>query len=119
MFLPRRFRSGEEPLPEGRPSWTNRKTTSALLTLSQQAANFPVYIILGAAVLASTTYLGLVESGLFERQTLSSAAGRADVHDLLAGSKNLYIGAETSWKWSEDHSRYHDADEVCLTNACA
>jgi HPIH motif-containing protein len=87
------------------PGILDRSLTPVLLSLSKRACIHPVYTIVIVAVLASTTYLGLIESTLFERRiTANNAIGRVDVNYLLAGSKKLYTGPETSWKWNPDQN---------------
>lgn len=85
-----------------------------LLSLSRRACIHPIYTLVFVAILASTTYLGLLESSLFDRQTtVSHAVGRVDFNTLLQGSKNLFVGEETGWKWvSEDNGRERAIDEV-------
>jgi hydroxymethylglutaryl-CoA reductase (NADPH) len=66
------------------------------------------------AILASTTYLGLLESSLFDRRvSVNNAIGRVDFNTLLMGSKRLYTSEETNWKWTVDEARMHtSADDV-------
>jgi hydroxymethylglutaryl-CoA reductase (NADPH) len=61
----------------------------------------PIYTIVCVAVLASTTYLGLLESSLFERHTsVLNAGGNVDFDSLIVGSKTLYTNADSGWSWS-------------------
>lgn len=110
-FLPARWRNNNEA-STGRPNFVSRQITPVLLSLSRRACVHPIYTIVSVAILASTTYLGLLESSLFDRQT-GSSVGHVDFNSLLAGSKNLYTGLETGWKWHvEENGKHHDYDEV-------
>jgi len=52
------------------------------------------------ALLASTTYIGVLDKGLFDRSnSLDNSSGKVDFKTLLAGSKRLRVGEETEWKW--------------------
>jgi hydroxymethylglutaryl-CoA reductase (NADPH) len=67
------------------------------------------------AVLASTTYLGLLESSLFDGTSIGSTLGRADFDSLLMGSKRLYTSPENGWKWQlEDNGADRQVDDVCF-----
>jgi hydroxymethylglutaryl-CoA reductase (NADPH) len=61
-------------------------------------------------LLASTTYVGLLEGSLFDSVRNSrNIAGQVDVDTLLQGSRNLRLGESTSWKWQvEDGSASQD-----------
>lgn len=58
------------------------------------------------ALLASTTYVGLLEGSFFDTvRNPRDLAGQVDVDLLLQGSRNLRLGESTSWKWQvEDGS---------------
>jgi hydroxymethylglutaryl-CoA reductase (NADPH) len=108
-FLPARWRNTDEA---AKPNFISRQITPTLLYLSRRACVHPIYTIVSVAILASTTYLGLLESTLFDRQGESSV-GHVDFNSLLAGSKNLYTGDETAWKWHvEENGKHRDYDEV-------
>jgi hydroxymethylglutaryl-CoA reductase (NADPH) len=98
-------RRGNDSSKPHSPGFFDHTLTPVLLSLSKRACIHPVYTIVTVAVLASTTYLGLIESSLFERRiTVNNAIGRVDINYLLAGSKKLYTGPETSWKWNPDQN---------------
>lgn len=50
------------------------------------------------AILASYSYLGVLEKGLLEYNT-ETAAGKVDFSTLLSGSQRLRVGPETTWTW--------------------
>jgi hydroxymethylglutaryl-CoA reductase (NADPH) len=106
-FLPARLRASNGAAHAGQPNWLGRQVNPLLHSLSSRACVHPIYTIVSVAVLASTTYLGLLESSLFDRQTaLSNAAGRADFDSLLVGSKRLYTSPEVGWKWLVEDNGY-------------
>lgn len=56
--------------------------------------------------MASTSYVGFLQSSLFE--TMPSVAvtnGQVHMDALLAGSKTLYLGEETGWRWQNGESK--------------
>jgi hydroxymethylglutaryl-CoA reductase (NADPH) len=114
-FLPARLRSSDGAGHTGQPNWLSRQVNPLLLSLSSRACVHPIYTIVSVAVLASTTYLGLLESSLFDRQTaIGSAVGRADFDSLLVGSKRLYTSPEVGWRWLvEDNGHDKVVDDVC------
>jgi hydroxymethylglutaryl-CoA reductase (NADPH) len=83
-------------------SFVGRHVNPVLFALSRRACIHPIYTIVSVAILASTTYLGLLESSLFDRG--GSPIGRVDFNSLLAGNKRLFAGPESQWKWSVDDS---------------
>ncbi|KAK1995579.1 hydroxymethylglutaryl-coenzyme A reductase [Colletotrichum falcatum] len=113
-FLPRRFR-GEQPtaLPAA-PNWVNKKITPALKFLSKLACSHPIHTVVIVAVLASTSYVGLLQESLFDA-TISVRT--ADWSSLLEGSRTLHASPETSWKWQNvesDASVSPDVDHQAL-----
>jgi hydroxymethylglutaryl-CoA reductase (NADPH) len=83
------------------PGAVAKRVNSVLVSLSRRACVHPIYTIAFFAILASTTYLSLIESALFGRGDLAyDALGKIDFNYMLKGSKQLYAGPETEWKWS-------------------
>lgn len=113
-LLPARLRGSDETGVSAKPKWLNRRITPVLLALSRRACIHPIYTLVFVAIMASTTYLGLLESSLFDRQlSVSHAPGRVDFDTLLQGSKNLFVGEESAWKWiSADADSDREVDEV-------
>jgi hydroxymethylglutaryl-CoA reductase (NADPH) len=99
------------------PGVVGRQLTPVLNSFSRRACVHPIYTIVSVAILASTTYLGLLESSLFDRRiSVNNAIGRIDFNTLLVGSKRLYTGKDTNWKWSVEETRIHNtADDVRCT----
>jgi len=95
-LLPQRFR-GEQPAPpNAAPSWLNRKVTPLLRLLSRLACVHPIHTVVIVALLASTTYVGLLQESLLD---LSWRVDSADWSSLTEGSRSLRAGPDTNWKW--------------------
>ena len=97
-LIPARWRAFYDPENPSKPGWYNKKVTPVLQTVSQTACTHPIHSIVFLAILASSTYIGLLETGLFEPSP-NTAAGRVDLNALAAGSRRLHLGPETAWKW--------------------
>jgi hydroxymethylglutaryl-CoA reductase (NADPH) len=94
------------------PGPIGRRVRPVLVGLSKRACVHPIYTIAFFAILASTTYLTLIESTLFNLSDGSHGSlGRIDLNYMLKGSKQLYAGPDTDWKWSVE-SNDVIADEV-------
>ncbi|KAB8075742.1 3-hydroxy-3-methylglutaryl-coenzyme A reductase [Aspergillus leporis] len=103
--------ASQKPQPgkakEAEPSWLRRQAISALQFISHRACARPIYTIVVFALLASTTYVGLLEHSLFDTvRDPQKAAGRVDTDTFLQGSRVLRLGESTAWKWQ--------ADDVCM-----
>ncbi|OLN85448.1 3-hydroxy-3-methylglutaryl-coenzyme A reductase [Colletotrichum chlorophyti] len=113
-LLPRRFR-GEQPAAQATaPSWLNKKITPALKFLSKAACSHPIHTVVIVAVLASTSYVGLLRESLFDA-TISVRT--ADWSSLTEGSRRLQAGPETAWKWQNvesDAAFAADVDHLAL-----
>ncbi|KAI9802250.1 MAG: hypothetical protein M1825_002971 [Sarcosagium campestre] len=84
-------------------SWANQRITSIVHAVSRRACTHPIHTIVFVALLASTTYIGLLEGSLFEQLTaLDNASARTDWASLSQGSKTLHIDESTGWKWQPD-----------------
>jgi hydroxymethylglutaryl-CoA reductase (NADPH) len=97
-FLPARFRGPQFDNKTTEPSWLNKHTTPLLQTLSKLACIHPIHTLVIVGVLASTTYIGLLDGTLFEPGA-HSGAGPAEWKSLIEGSRQLEVGPQTSWKW--------------------
>src|SRR5688572_7981162 len=63
-FLPRRFR-GETTVPATpTPSWASKRLTPLVQYLSRLACSHPIHTVVIVAVLASTSYVGLLQESL-------------------------------------------------------
>jgi hydroxymethylglutaryl-CoA reductase (NADPH) len=115
-LLPSRFRGASKPEAAVPPVWLNKKITPFIQALSSRACLHPIHTIVIVAVLASTTYIGLLESSLFE-SVKSTGAGKADWSSLIEGSRQLRVGSETAWKWQTadiEKPVSHGADHLAL-----
>ncbi|OQE46938.1 hypothetical protein PENCOP_c001G04730 [Penicillium coprophilum] len=101
-FISKRLRSTEEER-EIQPSWFRRQIVSGLQSISRRACVHPIHTLVVIAILASTTYVGLLEGSLLDTsKDLRSVAGQVDADALLQGSRNLRLGESTSWKWQAE-----------------
>lgn len=92
-FSPEKPRSSSQ-LAAG-PKYAKKKVTLLIQRLSRRACLHPIYTVVLVALLASTTYIGLLESSLFD----AAKATTVDWQSLQEGSTQLQIGPETEWKW--------------------
>ncbi|POS82979.1 hypothetical protein EPUL_006190, partial [Erysiphe pulchra] len=81
----------------------NKGITSLVSKLSRRACAHPIHTVVIVALLASTTYIGLLESSLFGH-VKSTTVGKFDWNSLQEGSKQLRAGPETEWKWISSES---------------
>jgi hydroxymethylglutaryl-CoA reductase (NADPH) len=94
------------------PGPIGRRVNAVLVALTHRACVHPIYTIGFFAILASTTYLTLIESTLFNRgDVVFDSLGKIDFNYMLKGSKQLYAGPQTDWKWTVEASDVK-ADEV-------
>lgn len=111
-FLASRFqspRAGEQ----ARPGWFDRHFTPVLLSIAKKACTHPVHTIVAIAFLASYSYLGVLDKGFLEQN--DATPGQVDFNTLLAGSKILRVGEETSWKWVVEENKAANVEQVCQT----
>ncbi|KAF2841079.1 hmg-CoA reductase [Patellaria atrata CBS 101060] len=116
-FIPTRWR-GSDPTPHKHiPGWYNHYLAPVLQSFTRRACTHPIHTVVFVALLASTTYIGILEGSLFERNpALSKSIGRVDFDTLAAGSKILHVGPETNWRWQVEESatNYGDAEHFAL-----
>ena len=74
--------------------------TSNLVAVSRLSLSSPIFTLVIIAVLASTSYVGLLQESLFD-SGISAAAdnGQIDTESLLKGSRTLELSKKTEWKW--------------------
>jgi hydroxymethylglutaryl-CoA reductase (NADPH) len=102
-LLPKQLRALGAAGQDGQPSWLNRKITSNLLSTSHQACMHPIHTIVVIALLASTSYVGLLQQSLFDTAGQTShPQGQVDVDSLLEGGRTLELSSRTSWRWQSD-----------------
>jgi hydroxymethylglutaryl-CoA reductase (NADPH) len=106
-FLPSRFR-GEQPASEAvaAPSWMNKKATPVLQALSTVTSSHPIQTIVVVALLASSTYIGLLSESIFD---VGRGVRKAEWSSLVEGSRRLRAGEDTAWKWQA-----FDDDDVAV-----
>ncbi|KAB8235064.1 3-hydroxy-3-methylglutaryl-coenzyme A (HMG-CoA) reductase isozyme [Aspergillus alliaceus] len=98
-LVPRKWRATNVD-GDTEPSWLKRQVTSGLQSISRRACAHPIHTIVVVALLASTTYVGLIEGSIFDSiRNPKNVAGQVDVDTLLQGGRNLRLGESTSWKW--------------------
>ena len=95
-FLPSRFRGEWRSSKSEAPSWVNKRVTPLFQLLSRVACSHPIQTVVIVALLASSTYIGLLEESLFDA---SKSVRKADWSSLVEGSRSLKAGPETSWRW--------------------
>jgi hydroxymethylglutaryl-CoA reductase (NADPH) len=98
-LLPKRFRGEAPPAKKEAPSpissWISKRITPILNVAAQRAAKNPIQAVVVVALLASTSYVGIIQDGLFT----TASPGKADWPTLLDGSRDLRTGPDTAWKW--------------------
>ncbi|KAG6039138.1 hypothetical protein E4U41_003154 [Claviceps citrina] len=96
--LPTRFR-GEPDRPQSStaPSRISKKVSPLLQFLAKAACSHPIHTVVFIAILASTSYVGLIQDSLLEGPT---SLGKADWSSLTYGSRDLVASANTNWQWS-------------------
>lgn len=103
-FISKKLRANEGE-QEAEPSWIRRQVTSGLQFISRRACVHPIHTIVVIALLASTTYVGLLEGSLLDpARNPRNVAGQVETEPLLQGSRSLRLGASTSWKWQAEDS---------------
>jgi hydroxymethylglutaryl-CoA reductase (NADPH) len=115
-FLPSRFRGASAAETPATPVWLNKRVTPLIQILSRRACLHPIHTIVIVAFLASTTYIGLLESSLFD-SVKSNTTGKADWGSLVEGSRQLRVGSETGWKWQTSDTETpvpQDVDHIAL-----
>ncbi len=113
-FLPARFRSDHpHASAPANPGYINRQITKALQSISRKAFIHPIHTIVFVALLASTSYIGLLEGSLFDRtSSVSNAAGDVELSSLVQNGRRLRLGEGTAWKWQVDNSALGDEESV-------
>ena len=115
-LLPSRFRGPRPANAAAPPVWLNKMVTPYIQTFSRLATLHPIHTIVIVAFLASTTYMGLLDSPLFD-VVKNNKVGKADWASLAEGSRQLRVGEETAWKWQTADSETaipQDADHFAL-----
>lgn len=93
------------------PSYMNRQISPILQSLSQPAFHHPIRTIVFVLVLASSSYIGLLEGSLFETRTVGTS-GHIDLPTLIDGGRQLRMSDETGWKWQAESQSSQEFDKV-------
>jgi hydroxymethylglutaryl-CoA reductase (NADPH) len=99
-YLTSRWQTAGDP-KKITPGWYDRNISPILLAVAKKACTHPIHTIVTIALVASYSYVGVLDKGLLEKDT-DVVTGRVDFQTLLAGSKSLRIGEETSWQWEAE-----------------
>ena len=104
-----------------RPGWLDSQVTPVLQSLSRRACTHPIHTLVFVGLLASTTYIGLLEGSLFGQVgEVDGVSSRTNWDALIKGSKTLCVGESTGWKWrSEDEGRCVESGSVRLRKRLA
>ncbi|KAL7912572.1 hydroxymethylglutaryl-coenzyme A reductase domain-containing protein [Trichoderma velutinum] len=114
-LLPRRFRGEPAPSQAAAPSRLNKRLTPLIQFLAKVACSHPIHTIGVIALLASTSYVGLLQETLFGGTTTS--VSKAEWTSLAEGSRDLIAGPETGWKWQnveQSTGPFDEADHLAL-----
>lgn len=114
-YLTSRWQTAGDPKKTS-PGWFDRNFSPVLLSVAKKACTHPIHTIVTLALIGSYSYLGVLDKGLLERG-IDKSVGRVDFQTLLAGSKQLRVGEETSWQWESVEAAagsYKNAQEIAL-----
>lgn len=92
-----------------------RFVTSNLLAISKLSLSSPISTLVVIALLASTSYVGLLQESLFDTGATSTIDhGSLNTEYLLKGSRVLELSQNTAWKWRvlEDGSDTHTSKKA-------
>lgn len=84
-FLPARLRHEHKHAAPSNPSYLNQQITRILQMVSRNAFTHPIHAIVFVALLASTSYVGLLEGSLFDHTSLGNDFGSTDLNSLVEG----------------------------------
>ena len=115
-FLPARLRHEHDQPAPSNPGYLNRQITQGLQSVALAAFTHPMYTIFTVAILASTSYHGLLEGSLFGRAKLGADITGTDLTSLVEGGRRLRLGEETSWKWQSEKGA--SGDQLLVRRAC-
>lgn len=109
--------SAEDTQTSGWPAltWLHSQLVPYLQAISRRACTHPIRTIVLIAILASTTYIALLESCLFEPPpTADFSPGQVDIANFMSGSKTLYASKDTDWRWQNgDYETSAASRTVC------
>ncbi|KAK5987066.1 3-hydroxy-3-methylglutaryl-coenzyme A reductase [Cladobotryum mycophilum] len=108
-FLPSRFRGEPTPVQNQAPSRFNKTITPLIQSLAKLAYGHPIHTVVVYALLASTSYIGLLQDSILNGST---KLGKAEWSSLAEGSRDLFAGPETAWKWQSVERGYKASSEA-------
>lgn len=111
-FLPARLRHEHGQAGPSNPGYINRQITQFLQWVSRKAFTHPIHTICFVALLASTSYMGLLEGSLFDHASVGNTMGGTDLKSLMEDGKALRLGQDTSWKWQSESGGESNSTEV-------
>ena len=111
-FLPARLRHEYNSAAPSDPGYINRQITRVLQWVSRGAFTHPIHTIVFVALLASTSYVGVLEGSLFDHTSLGNDEGSKDLSSLVEGGRSLRLGEQTSWKWQTENGGFEDTNLV-------
>ncbi|TGZ83659.1 hypothetical protein EX30DRAFT_327285 [Ascodesmis nigricans] len=83
------------------PQWD--PFTPGFKRLSKSACTHPIHTIVIIAILASTSYVSMLEHSLFGKGfSVFNYGGAHKRADVMEGKVELALGQETGWKWEEN-----------------
>lgn len=96
----------DKSISDTAPAWAQATFLPSLQSMSIWSCTHPVYTIAFVALMASTSYVGFLQSTMFDAPpAVTLTNGQIDMDALLAGSKTLYLGEETGWRWQNGESK--------------
>lgn len=114
-FLPARLRNDHPHVASSTPGYLSRQITPVLQSISRKAFTHPIHTIGFIALLASTSYIGLLEGSLFDHASLAeNAATITDLGSLMEGGQTLRLGEETGWQWKPQSNALNETDKVYM-----
>ncbi|KAL8695091.1 MAG: hypothetical protein Q9218_000369 [Villophora microphyllina] len=87
------------------PGYFHRHVTSVLQSVARSAFTHPIHTIVFVALLASTSYVGVLEGSLLEPSpSTNNTSHTTNLTTLLDGARQLKIGIDTDWKWQVEQA---------------
>jgi len=111
-LIPARWRGFYSPQDPAKPGPYSKHITPLLQSVTRRTCTHPIHSIVFCALIASTTYIGLLETGLFEPSTKFNN-NQVDFSALSQGSRTLHAGPETVWEWQPEAVSNDAQAEVC------
>lgn len=112
-LLPARLRNDHPDVASSAPGYLNRQVTPCLQSISRRAFTHPIHTIAFIALLASTSYIGLLEGSLFDHANPAGhVPGVADLNSLVDSARTLMLGDETGWEWKIQKNGLNDTANV-------